>query len=113
VQSGTTMPACQHAMSASVLPDESSTASATHQFSVGQHDLGPKGTQQRPALDTHGVGHCQKQAVAFGCSHVRETDAGVAAGGLHLHNHPRDRKPGIQWQAEGGGQLCVQSALGC
>ena len=48
----------------------------------GEHEFGPVGAQQRPALLAHGLGHGDDDAVApCGADH-RERDAGVAARAL-------------------------------
>ena len=50
-------------------------AFAEHQFcTIGLHQLA--------ALHAHGLGHHDDDAVALGCRHSRQTDAGVAGGGL-------------------------------
>ncbi len=55
-----------------------------HPFGARRQDqLGAKGLQQLAPLQAHGVGHHQQAVIAFGRSHQRQADAGVAAGRLH------------------------------
>ena len=47
-----------------------------------ENDFRAEGEQKHAALQAHGFGHGENQLVAFDCRDERETDSGVAAGGL-------------------------------
>ncbi len=49
----------------------------------GQNNLGTVGLEQIAALQAHGFGHSQDDAIAAGGGQGSQTDAGVAAGGFN------------------------------
>ena len=72
--------------------------------SIGELQLGSVGPEHGSPLGAHRVRHGEDQPVPTGCSHHRQSDSGVAAGGLHEHRSPRlNRSLGLSLQHHGTG----------
>ena len=56
-----------------------------------EHEFGTEGLEHPPSLEAHALGHRDAEFVAAGRTHVGESDARVAAGGLDDHGLGADQ----------------------
>ena len=76
----------------------------------GEHHLGSVGADKPPALDAHGVGHGDDEAVAFGRAHHGEADAGIARGRFDDGVAGSDAAVGLRFVDHGQGHAVLYRA---
>jgi hypothetical protein len=77
-----------------------------------KHQLGSQMPQQFLALDAHGLRHGEAQPVSAGCTDKGQSDAGVAAGGLHDQGVGPQRSVFFRIVDHGCGDAVLDAAQG-